>query len=81
VRPEGLGKLIKIIHLIGSRTRDLSVCNIVHIKEYFVLSVKIPAATLTLCVRIIGVLDCVHRREFEILENTPFPKMDISVFR
>jgi hypothetical protein len=27
VRPEGLGKLIKIIHLIGSRTRDLPVCN------------------------------------------------------
>jgi hypothetical protein len=28
VRPEGLGNLIKIIHLIGSRTRDLPVCNI-----------------------------------------------------
>jgi hypothetical protein len=28
VQPEGLGKLIKIIHLIGSRTRDLPVCNI-----------------------------------------------------
>jgi hypothetical protein len=28
VRPEGLGKLIKIIHLIGSRTHDLPVCNI-----------------------------------------------------
>jgi hypothetical protein len=28
VRPEGLSKLIKIIHLIGSRTRDLPVCNI-----------------------------------------------------
>jgi hypothetical protein len=27
VRPEGLGKLIKIIHLIGSRSRDLPVCN------------------------------------------------------
>jgi hypothetical protein len=27
--PEGLGKLIKIIHLIGSRTRNLPVCNIV----------------------------------------------------
>jgi hypothetical protein len=27
VRPEGLGKLIKIVHLIGSRTRDLPVCN------------------------------------------------------
>jgi hypothetical protein len=27
VRPEELGKLIKIIHLIGSRTRDLPVCN------------------------------------------------------
>jgi hypothetical protein len=25
VRPEGLGKLIKIIYLIGSRTRDLPV--------------------------------------------------------
>jgi hypothetical protein len=25
VLPEGLGKLIKIIHLIGSRTRDLPV--------------------------------------------------------
>jgi hypothetical protein len=25
VRPEGLGNLIKIIHLIGSRTRDLTV--------------------------------------------------------
>jgi hypothetical protein len=25
VRPEGLGKLIKIIRLIGSRTRDLPV--------------------------------------------------------
>jgi hypothetical protein len=23
VRPEGLGKLIKIVHLLGSRTRDL----------------------------------------------------------
>jgi hypothetical protein len=29
VRPEGLGKLIKIIHLIGSRTRDLPACSIV----------------------------------------------------
>jgi hypothetical protein len=28
VRLEGLGKLIKIIHLIGSRTCDLPVCNI-----------------------------------------------------
>jgi hypothetical protein len=28
VRPEGLGKLIKIVHLLGSRTRDLPVCNI-----------------------------------------------------
>jgi hypothetical protein len=28
MRPEGLGNLIKIIHLIGSRTRDLQVCNI-----------------------------------------------------
>jgi hypothetical protein len=28
VRPEGFGKLIKIIHLIESRTRDLPVCNI-----------------------------------------------------
>jgi hypothetical protein len=28
VRLEGLGELIKIIHLIGSRTRDLPVCNI-----------------------------------------------------
>jgi hypothetical protein len=28
VRPEGLGKLIKIFHLIGSRNRDLPVCNI-----------------------------------------------------
>jgi hypothetical protein len=28
VRPEELGKFIKIIHLIGPRTRDLPVCNI-----------------------------------------------------
>jgi hypothetical protein len=28
VWPEELGKLIKIIHLIGSRTRDLPVCNV-----------------------------------------------------
>jgi hypothetical protein len=28
VRPEGLGKLIEIIHLIGSRTRDLPIYNI-----------------------------------------------------
>jgi hypothetical protein len=27
-RPERLGKLLKTIHLIGSRTRDLQVCNI-----------------------------------------------------
>jgi hypothetical protein len=27
VRPEGLGNLIKIIHLIGSQNRDLQVCN------------------------------------------------------
>jgi hypothetical protein len=27
VGPEELGNLIKIIHLIGSRTRDLPVCN------------------------------------------------------
>jgi hypothetical protein len=26
VRPEGLGNLIKIIHLVGSRTRYLQVC-------------------------------------------------------
>jgi hypothetical protein len=26
MRPEGLDKFIKIIHLIGSRTRDLPVC-------------------------------------------------------
>jgi hypothetical protein len=30
MRPEGLGNLIKIIHLIGSRTRDLQICNIAH---------------------------------------------------
>jgi hypothetical protein len=29
VRPEGLGKLKKIIHLIGSRTHDLSACILV----------------------------------------------------
>jgi hypothetical protein len=28
VRPEGLGNLIKIIHLVRSRTRDLLVCNV-----------------------------------------------------
>jgi hypothetical protein len=28
VRPEGLGKLKKFIHLIGSRTRDLPACSI-----------------------------------------------------
>jgi hypothetical protein len=28
VRPEGLDKLIKIIHLIGYPTRGLQVCNI-----------------------------------------------------
>jgi hypothetical protein len=28
VRPEGLGKLITIFHLIGSRTRDLPTCSI-----------------------------------------------------
>jgi hypothetical protein len=28
VRPEGLGKLIKIINLIGSRTHDLPACSI-----------------------------------------------------
>jgi hypothetical protein len=28
-RPEGLGKLKKVIHLIGSRTRDLPACSIV----------------------------------------------------
>jgi hypothetical protein len=28
MRQEELGNLIKIIHLIGSRTRDLQVCNI-----------------------------------------------------
>jgi hypothetical protein len=27
MRPEGLGKLIKIIHFIGPRTRDLLVYN------------------------------------------------------
>jgi hypothetical protein len=29
LRPQGLGKLIKIIHLIGSRNRDLPACSIV----------------------------------------------------
>jgi hypothetical protein len=29
VRPEGLGKLKEFIHLIGSRTRDLTSCSIV----------------------------------------------------
>jgi hypothetical protein len=29
VRPEELGKSIKIIHLIGSRSRDLGACSIV----------------------------------------------------
>jgi hypothetical protein len=28
MRPEGFGNLIKIIHLIGSRTRDLQVYSI-----------------------------------------------------
>jgi hypothetical protein len=28
VQPEGLDKLIKIFHIIGSRTRDLPACNI-----------------------------------------------------
>jgi hypothetical protein len=34
VRPEGLDKLKekKFIHLIGSRTRDLSACSIVHMQ-------------------------------------------------
>jgi hypothetical protein len=27
VRPEGLGKLIKIINILGSRTRDLPACS------------------------------------------------------
>jgi hypothetical protein len=30
VRLEGLCKLIKFIQLIGSRTRDLPACNVVH---------------------------------------------------
>jgi hypothetical protein len=30
MRPEGLGNLIKIIHLIGSRTRDLQVSDYIH---------------------------------------------------
>jgi hypothetical protein len=29
VRPEGLGKLKKLIHLIGAQTRDLPACSIV----------------------------------------------------
>jgi hypothetical protein len=29
VRPEGLGKLKKFIHLIGSRARDVPACSIV----------------------------------------------------
>jgi hypothetical protein len=29
VRPEGLGELEKLIHLIGSRTSDLPACSIV----------------------------------------------------
>jgi hypothetical protein len=33
VRLEGLGKLRKIIHLIGSRTHDLPACKIVPCKE------------------------------------------------
>jgi hypothetical protein len=31
VQPEGLGKLKKVIHLIGSRTRDLQACSIVRV--------------------------------------------------
>jgi hypothetical protein len=33
VQPQGLRKLITIIHLIGSRTRDLPVCNIADKEE------------------------------------------------
>jgi hypothetical protein len=38
VRPEGLGKLKKFFHLIGSRTRDLPACSIVRqLSTYFLL--------------------------------------------
>jgi hypothetical protein len=30
VRPEGLGKLIQFIHIIGSRTRNLPTCRTLH---------------------------------------------------
>jgi hypothetical protein len=43
VQPEGLGNLIKIIHLIGSRTRDLQVCN----RREYLKSYNIPLSQLT----------------------------------
>jgi hypothetical protein len=46
VRPEGLGKLLKI-HFIGSRTCDLPVCSIVpQPLRYRVLGEKSPACML-----------------------------------
>jgi hypothetical protein len=44
VGSEGLGKLIKIIHLIGSRTRDLPVCNIT--VTQVVILLRLGATTL-----------------------------------
>jgi hypothetical protein len=34
VRPEGLGKLKNLIHVIGSRTRDILACNIVLMQHF-----------------------------------------------
>jgi hypothetical protein len=52
LRPEGLGKLIKIIHLIGSRTGDLPVCNIAPylVNNCDFISIVHPVVTLNFVV-------------------------------
>jgi hypothetical protein len=36
LRPSGLGKLTNVIHLIGSRTRDLPPCSVVRVIAFIV---------------------------------------------
>jgi hypothetical protein len=67
VLPEGLGKLIKIIHLIGSRTCDLPVCN-----SALTTTLR-RAPNCSVHIGITAFLNFVHRPEFWRAENSAFP--------
>jgi hypothetical protein len=63
VWPEGLGKLIKVIHLIRSRTHDLPACSI--FKQYKILN-NFTEMVCVLCLTV-----CAHgARHFKYIKKS-----------